>query len=192
MQVATSPKRQDARAVRSRAAMQGALIKLLRDFPLAEVTGAMVSETAGIGYSTFFRHYADVRALLVDAVGELANDLAQKMLPALLDGQAGPAALALIQEIDRRRAEVTALMAGAGEAMRVELAGSIVDRLAALPDISPDWLPQHLALRVAVAATIELCDWWLLEQPATPIAVVADMLDRLVVAPMTAHGTGTI
>ncbi|WP_150295265.1 hypothetical protein [Sphingobium estronivorans] len=186
MQVATRPKREDARVMRSRAAMQQALLALLAEAPLAGITGAMVSEAAGVGYSTFFRHYADVRALLVDAVGGLAEKLAQAMLPALLHGDRRSAALTLIEEIDRRRSEIAALLSGAGEAMRVELAREIAGRLATLPRLSPDWLPQRLALRVAIAAMVELCEWWLLEEPETPLPVVAEILEGLVIAPVLA------
>lgn len=184
-QASIGAKRPDARALRSRVAMRAALLKLLASHPLTSVTGAMVSKAAGVGYSTFFRHYENVYALLEDTVGELAGDLAQTMLPSLLAGSPKAAALSLVEALQERRAEIEPLLAGAGEVLRLELSRRVVERLSDLPDLTPEWLPHRLALRVAVAATVELCEWWLLEEPTTPPAAVAEMLERLVVSPLS-------
>jgi AcrR family transcriptional regulator len=172
----------DARIVRSRAAMRQALLGLLEEMPLEAITGAKIAERAKVGYATFFRHYADVRAVMVDAVAELTDDLAQAMMPALLAADSGGAAAALVDAVGSRRAVIQALLAGAGDALRAELARQVIDRLAALPDVSPSWLPRRLATRVAVMGTIELLDWWLREEPERSPEEVAALLDRLVIA----------
>jgi uncharacterized protein (DUF2236 family) len=74
------------------------------------------------------------------------------------------------------------LLAGAGDALRAELARQVMERVATLPDLSPAWLPRRLAIRVAVTGTIELLDWWLREEPDRQPAEVAALLDRLVIA----------
>ncbi|WP_379488184.1 TetR/AcrR family transcriptional regulator [Novosphingobium soli] len=166
--------------------MRGALLSLLRERPLDEITGAVIAEQAGIGYSTFFRHYADVRALLIDTVGTITDELAQAMMPALLAGDGPAAARTLLAAVAERRLDFGALLAGAGDALRVELARQVVGRLEALPDLSPDWLPRHLGVRVAVAATVELLDWWLTEEPQRSPEAVADLLNALVLLPLSA------
>jgi AcrR family transcriptional regulator len=177
-------KRPDARMIRSRAAMRRALLALLERMPLEAITGAMIAEQAAVGYATFFRHYADVRALLVDTAAAVTDDLARAMMPALLAADSAAAASALIQAIAARRTMFRALPAGAGEALRGELARQVIDRVTILPDVSPSWLPRRLALRVTVTATIELLDWWLTEEPDRDPAEVAALLDRLVIAPL--------
>jgi len=180
----------DARIVRSRAAMRQALLALLAEMPLEAITGASIAERAGIGYATFFRHYADVRAVLVDAVATVTDDLAQGMMPALLAADSGGAAAALIHAVAARRSVFLALLAGAGDALRAELARQVIARVAALPDLSPSWLPRRLAMRVAVMGTIELLDWWLREAPETDPAEVAALLDRLVIARLAEDAPG--
>lgn len=175
-------RRPDARVVRSRVAMQQALLTLLGEMPLEAITGARITEQAEIGYATFFRHYADVRALLVDTVTALADDLAQRMMPGLLLADSAAAAAALVDAVAARKAVFHALLAGAGDALRAELARQVIERIDDLPDISPSWLPRRLATRVAVMSTIELIDWWLREEPDRNPIEVAALLDRLVIA----------
>jgi len=167
---------------RSRAAMRQALLALLEQIPLDAITGAMIAQRAKVGYATFFRHYADVRALLADTVAALTDDLAETMLPALLAADSGAAAAALIDAVAARRAMFRALLSGAGDAMRAELARQVIERVAIMPDLSPSWLPRRLSMRVAVMSTIELLDWWLREEPDRAPGEVAALLDRLVIA----------
>jgi AcrR family transcriptional regulator len=75
--------RPDARILRSRAAMRRALLELLQEMPIEAITGARIADRAGIGYATYFRHYADVRALLGDTVAAMTDELALGMMPAL-------------------------------------------------------------------------------------------------------------
>lgn len=175
---------QHARVVRSRVAMRQALLALLARMPLEAITGAMIAAQAGIGYATFFRHYADVRALLVDTVAAVTDDLAAGMLPGLLAADSTAAAAALVGAVDAERAPLRALLSGAGDALRAELARQVVARIDLLPDVSPAWLPRRLATRVAVMGTIELLDWWLREAPERAPAEVAALLERLVIAPL--------
>jgi AcrR family transcriptional regulator len=172
----------DARIVRSRAAMRQALLDLLAETPLERITGAMIASRAAVGYATFFRHYADVGALLVDTVAALTDELARGMRPALLAADSGGAAAALVEAVAARRSEFRALLAGAGDALRGELARQVIARVSALPDLSPSWAPRRLATRVTVTGTIELLDWWLREEPEREPAEVAALLDRLVIA----------
>jgi AcrR family transcriptional regulator len=174
-------KRPDARILRSRAAMRQALLALLEEMPLDAITGARIAERAGVGYATFFRHYADVRAVLVDTVAALTDDLAEGMRPALQAADSAAAAAALVDAVAARRTMFCALLVGAGDALRAELARQVIERVEALPDLAPSWLPRRLAKRVAVMGTIELLDWWLREEPERDPAEVAVLLDRLVI-----------
>jgi len=165
--------------------MQQALLGLLAEMPLEAITGAGIAERAGVGYATFFRHYADVRALLVDTVTALADDMAMGVMPALLAADSSGAAIALVEGVSARRAVFSALLAGAGDALRAELARQVIERLAELPNLAPSWLPRRLATRIAVMSTIELLDWWLRDEPDRDPGEVAVLLDRLVIDRLT-------
>ena len=168
--------------------MQQALLSLLAEMPLDQITGAMIAARAGIGYATFFRHYADVRALLIDTVAQVTDEIAATMMPALLAADSGRASAALVDAVAARRTVFHALLVGAGDALRGEVARQAMARVASLPDLSPAWLPRTLAIRVAVTSTIEILDWWLREAPDNPPAAVATLLDRLVIARFALDG----
>jgi AcrR family transcriptional regulator len=181
MAVSREGARVDARVTRSRAAMRGAFLALLARAKLETITGVMIAEEAQVGYATFFRHYADVRAVLTDIVATLTDDLAQAMMPALLAGDSAGAAGTLVAAIDARREMFRALLAGGGDALRAELAAQVIARVAQ-PGIAPAWFPQRLATRLTVVGTIELLDWWLREEPDREPAEISALLDRLVIA----------
>lgn len=162
--------------------MRQALLGLLADMPFETVTGAMIAERAGIGYATYFRHYADPRDLLVDTVAHLADGLVERMLPAMLATRTHEAARRLVEAIDTERPIYLALLNGAGDATRGMLARNLLDHLSHLPDLSPEWLPRRLAMRFAIFGTVEILDWWLREEPTLDPETVAQIIDRLIVA----------
>ena len=174
---------------RSRAAMRQALLGLLGEMPFEAVTGAMVAERAEIGYATYFRHYADPRDLLVDTVAHLADSLVQRMMPALLATQSHEAARLLVNAVEADRASYIALLGGAGDATRGMLARILSERLEALPDLSPPWLPHRLAVRFAIVGTVEILDWWLREEPELDPQEIATIIERLILAQINASHT---
>lgn len=168
--------------------MRQALLGLLAEMPFEAVTGALIAERAGIGYATYFRHYADPGALLVDTVAHLADGLVERMLPAMLAIDTREAARRLVHAIDAERAVYLALLSGAGDATRGMLARHLLDHLGHLPDLSPDWLPRRLAMRFAIFGTVEILDWWLQEEPELDPEEVAEIIDRLIIARMNDQG----
>ena len=65
----------DPRPRRSRLALQSALLALLADRELAEVTVSDVTKRAGTSRSTFYDHYPDLDALAADACTEQFDEL---------------------------------------------------------------------------------------------------------------------
>jgi hypothetical protein len=63
-------RRVDKRVTQSRTALRQALLELLADHRLSDLSAAMIAGHAGIGYATFFRHYASPEALLLDLAEE--------------------------------------------------------------------------------------------------------------------------
>jgi len=168
--------------------MRAALLALLEETPLEEVTGAAVAARAGIGYATYFRHYENVRDLLVDTVVSLANELAEQMLPAMIAADTAGAARVLVESVSDQRAAFVALLSGAGDETRGMIARHVADQVGHMPDLSPEWLPHRLALRFAIASTIEVLDWWLREEPGRDADEVAAILERLVILPLRDRG----
>lgn len=181
---AIAPVRKDARVVRSRAALRAALLELLADHPLDQITIRQISARAGSGYATFFRHYPDKAALLADIAEDEIAELFARSLPMTVARDTLGSCIALCRFIDERRALWTALLAGAAADMRAAL-------LARAREAARDHgalagsLPTDFRISFGVGASIELFSWWLdAGRDMTP-EQMGEILDRLVVAPLT-------
>src|SRR5690606_8197096 len=73
----------DARQVRSRNALTGALLELLEERPFDQLTIREITARAGTGYATFFRHYPTKDALLSDVASEEIAELLARAVPIL-------------------------------------------------------------------------------------------------------------
>ncbi|WP_374580751.1 TetR/AcrR family transcriptional regulator [Sphingomonas sp. J344] len=176
----------DARAVRSRVALRTALIELIGERPFGEISVAALTERAGIGYATFFRHYPDLAAVLAEIADGLIAELLELLVP-LLRARDGAAAMrALTAEVGARRQLAHALLTGAGDSMRQAITRRAIDQAMAAPTDTPGGLPRELAVTHLVGATLTILTWWLDRAPETTADEVATILDRLVLAPVLA------
>ncbi|QDX26444.1 TetR family transcriptional regulator [Sphingomonas suaedae] len=174
----------DARVVRSRAALRAALIELVGERPFAEISVAALTERAGVGYATFFRHYPDLSAVLTEVADGLIAELLELLVP-LLRARDGLAVMrALTAEVAARRQLAHALLTGAGDSMRQTITRRAIDQAMAAPTDTPGGLPRELAVTHLVGATLTILTWWLDRAPETAADDVAAMLDRLVLAPV--------
>src|ERR1700748_2112315 len=75
----------DARVVRTREALRPGMTDLAAERPLDEITVRAIAARAGIGYATFFRHYADKEALLADVAARRTVAFLAQVRPLLLE-----------------------------------------------------------------------------------------------------------
>ena len=85
----------DARIVRTRTALRQAMTELAELSPLDAITVRAIAARAGVGYATFFRHYADKDALLADVAEVLTRQFLQQVRPLLLQQDRRAAARSL-------------------------------------------------------------------------------------------------
>ena len=170
----------DARAVRSSHALGAALLKLLAQKSLDQITIREIAAEAGVHYATFFRHHPTREALLDQVAAEQIEQLVALTLPVLdsADSLAAVTALCVYVE-DHRRLWTALLTGGAAAAMRAELLR--ISREVAVDRAPPDaWLPVELAVNCSVSLIFETLAWWL-AQATDPASVeqVARILNRL-------------
>lgn len=173
----------DARMLRSREALRGALLQLLQDKPLEQITIREITAQAGVGYATFFRHHPTKEALLRDLAADQINGLAGMALPALSAIDSRATCVALCSYVNERRALwATLLTGGAAGALREEFIRA--SREAAAHFDAHDWLPVELGVVHASSAIIEILAWWLRQPKPISVARIAEIMDRLVVGPL--------
>jgi AcrR family transcriptional regulator len=177
----------DARMLRTRMALNGALLRLLQEKPFDQVTVREIARTADVGYATFFRHYRDREALLHELAADQIRELLERTLPLIFGADGRAAAVALCEKIESQRKLWSALLTGGAAAtVRKELIRQA--RCIAAERPAPEtWLPLDLRLVYAVGGAIDVLAWWLQQADAYPLARIAEILDRLVITPTLAE-----
>lgn len=175
----------DARQVRSRKALTGALLALLEEKPFDQLTIREISARAGTGYATFFRHYSTKEALLGDvASGEIAELLAMTV-PILNDIDSYESTRALCAHVEEHRKLWSALLTGGAASIVREEFIRLARELPRTASIEEKgWLPPDLAVVYGTGGAVDLLAWWLSQDEHYPPEQIAGILHRLIVAPL--------
>ena len=175
----------DARQVRSRNALCGALLDLLQETAFDQLTIREITARAGTGYATFFRHYPTKEALLGDIAADEIGVLMGKTASLLKGDDRYLSLLDLCNYVDQHRMLWSALLTGGAAGIVRE---EMLRQARMLGDDDerhcPDWLPPDLAARLGIGSSIDLLTWWLEQDSAYTPEEIAVMLDRLVIGPI--------
>jgi AcrR family transcriptional regulator len=173
----------DARAVRTRESLRNALLQLLSLESLDKITILDICQTAGIGYTTFFRHHPTKESLLDEiAAGEIAH-LIGLTVPIAASKDVHAAGIALFNYVNDHRKLWSALLTGGAEdAMRNEFL-RLSRKVAATRDHINDWPPPDISTILVVSSTVELVSWWLQQKKPLPIEEVAAIYERIIIYP---------
>lgn len=175
----------DARAVRTREALRGALLDLLEEKSLEQITIRDIAAAAGIGYTTFFRHHPTKESLLDDLAAEQIRRLIELVLPIFDADNPRAASEALFTYVDKQRALWTTLLTGGAAAALREEFLRITREIAVSWSRPRAWPPVEVGTLLVVSGTIELLAWWLRQQRKLPIAEMAEIHHRIVIAPVS-------
>jgi AcrR family transcriptional regulator len=179
----------DARAVRTREALRIAMLRLLGLEQLDEITILDICKTAGVGYTTFFRHHPTKESLLDDVAAEQIARLIGLTLPIADAKDLDAAAIALFTYVhEHRKLWATLLTGGAEIALRQEFLR--LSREIAATRARPDaWPPPDISTILIVNSTVELVSWWLQQKKPLTIEEVALIYRQIIVEPnMHAEG----
>jgi AcrR family transcriptional regulator len=173
----------DARVIQSREALKQALLDLLKKKPFKTIKIREITDVAGVGYNTFFRHQSSKDDLLKDiAAGEIKS-LIELSLAALGEVNTRQAARAVCDYVDANRALWSALLAaGAVDTLREEFI-----RLSWMEAESNrrmnEKFPTEVGILLVASGTIELLAWWLRQPEPIAAEELADIYEDLIVAP---------
>lgn len=175
----------DARVVRTREALRQAMVDLAEESPLEAITVRAIAARAGVGYATFFRHYADKEELLADVADVLTRDFLAQVRPLLREKDRLGAARSLCAYVEDHLAIHKALIAGgSGETVRAGMLHQTLEtvgRARSHPGHGPldDLLLFHL-----VSAILNLIAWWLRNRDRIDAETMAEIIDRAVLTPV--------
>lgn len=176
----------DARQVRSRKALNRALLELLEEKSFDQLTVREISARAGTGYATFFRHYPGKEALLADVAADEIAMLLKLVIPIFIDGNRHGSAVVLGNFINAHRKLWSALLTGgAASVLRYEFIRQAREHPATTGRSTAGiWLPADLVTAYGTGSTIDLLAWWLEHDEAFTPEELANIIDRLIVTPL--------
>lgn len=153
----------DRRVLRTRRLLTDALIALSLETGYESVTIRDITERAGVGYATFFRHYAAKEALLADVLEAFLEELFGLVLTQSAAGDPVTMGRIIFEHAKRHRELYLLLMDSQGSSdllNRVLQVGreGIARFAEPLPD-SP--VPFDIAANHVITSFISLIAWWL-------------------------------
>ncbi len=174
----------DPRILHTREALRQALLELIDDRPLEQISIREIAAAAGVGYNTFFRHYTDKETLVRAIVTDELQQLIELCITTLDASDSAQASLALCEFVAGRSALwSTLLTGGAANLLREEFMRLLRERAASRISATAS-SPVEVGVRLVAAGTLEVLGWWLEQPQRLPTAQVAGIYETLVVDPV--------
>ncbi len=171
----------DARALKSREALQAALLSLVEERPFNQVSIRDITTRAGVSYPVFFRRYAAKEQLLGDIATEEVRKLLSLTAPIFDADQQEESVRALCAYVsDHRQLWSQLLTGGAAPIMRDEFK-RIAREIGGTRQPANPWLPTDLAAAFVVSGLFEILAWWLSQPDDYPIEKVVRIIEILIV-----------
>jgi AcrR family transcriptional regulator len=174
----------DARVVKSRDALCKALLDLLKTEPFERISVRQIVDHAGVGYNTFFRHYADRDAILRDIAAEEIRQLVSLSVPVLDAENTLAACMSVCQHVAENKALWRTLLTGGASATLREEFIKLSRNVAESRANEKDWLPLDAAVILITSGTFELLAWWLGSDDPVPVEQLATIYQRAIVSPV--------
>jgi AcrR family transcriptional regulator len=178
---------QDRRVKRTQNLLAKALIALTLEKGYEAVTIRDITERADVGYATFFRHYHDKDALLLDVLDVVLEELLG-LLP--LSPEADPATVGtlIFQYVQQQSEVVRVLLSSRGSAtlvQRIIEAGTESVLLQNSPRPGAV-VPMEIAAYHLVTSSLSLIQWWLEHDMPYPPERMGTIYHELLVRPTSA------
>jgi len=172
------------RRSRTRKALCSALLSLLEEQSLEQITIKELTARAGVGYATYFRLYEDKQDLLHDLAHQEISRLLAMSLPIFYTVDSLASTLALCGYVwEQRKIWKVLLTGGAAATLKEEYLRQAMQVMEEWPN--PElWIPDDLAVTFAVTALVEILGWWLKQPDPPSVQEMAGVVNRLAVAPL--------
>jgi AcrR family transcriptional regulator len=173
----------DARVLRSKTKIREAFVTLLQNQELKDVTVRDVAALSGVGYSTFYRHYATKEDLIAEIAEFEVSGLFDISYPALRSGPALAVCRFFAEQVAMRRSLWTALTSSmASPILRKTLIAGMLSNTDPA-QIGSGFLPREFGASMCGTILVELLTWWLRQKQFSSTDYLAEAIDRMIVEP---------
>ncbi|HLW03356.1 MAG TPA: TetR/AcrR family transcriptional regulator [Ktedonobacterales bacterium] len=178
---------QDRRVKRTQNLLAKALIALTLEKGYEAVTIRDITERADVGYATFFRHYHDKDALLLDVLEVVLAELID-LLPLSPNGDPATIGTLVFRYVQQQSEVVRVLLSSRGSTtllQRIIEAGTenALSQNTPLPEAV---VPMEIAAYHLVASTLALIQWWLEHDMPYPPERMGSVYNELIARPTSA------
>ena len=152
----------DRRVQRTQQQLSAALIALTLEKGYEAVSIRDITQRAGVGYATFFRHYKDKDALLIDVLTAFIQELKQLLAQSAEPSSAAEGAL-IFTHVHQQRDLYRILLRGQGtQAILAHIQEITAQELLAAHTPQPNSpVPPEIAAHHVAVAAMALIKWWL-------------------------------
>jgi AcrR family transcriptional regulator len=164
--------------------LRSAFLELLETKALDQITIQEITDRAGVGYVTFFRHHGTKESLLSEIAADQIRRLVDLTLPVLDAVDSRAASVALCSYVNEHRALWSTLLTGGAAAVLRDEYIRIATEVAEVRAKPGACLPPDIAGILFVSSTLELLKWWLRQKSPVPVERVAEMHDRVITSPV--------
>jgi AcrR family transcriptional regulator len=179
---------QDRRVKRTRILLAKALIALTLEKGYDAVTIRDITQRADIGYATFFRHYHDKDALLLDVLEVVLEELIELLLPPSSEADSDQMGTLLFQYVQEHSEVCRVLLGSRGStSMTRHIFDAATKRV--LMNRTPAEnavVPPEIAAHHLVASSIALIQWWLEHDMPHPPERMGMIYHALIIRPTDA------
>lgn len=181
----------DPRAIRSQQALTDALLALLDQRPLDQISIRDIVAEAGVGYTTFFRHHASKEELLDHIAANEIQCLFNLALPAMDAHDMHAGSTALFTYVNAHRPLWSTLLTGGAAGTIREEFLRLAREVAASRGQPDSWLPADAGAILIVGGTLDLITWWLRQSTPLPIKRIVEIYESVVLNPVLEASSAT-
>lgn len=175
---------QDRRVKRTQNLLAKALIALTLEKGYEAVTIRDITERADVGYATFFRHYHDKDALLLDVLEVVLEEL-MSLLPLSPDADPATVGTLIFRYVQRQSEVCRVLLSSRGSTMLVQriIEAGTESVLRQHAPLAGAVVPMEIAAYHLVASTLALIQWWLEHNMPYPPERMGSIYHELIARP---------
>ncbi len=175
----------DRRVKRTRNLLAQALVALTLEKDYEAVTIRDIAARADIGYATFFRHYHDKDALLLDVLDLVLDELMTLIQPHVDTSDAAKAGTLIFRYVQEHAGLCRVLLKSRGSALLWDRMREAGVRSALTLNHSRDdgLVPPEVAAHHLVVATLGLIQWWLERDQPYPAERMGAIYQELIIRP---------